>query len=37
MSIKNEGIILFDSVSNLCNTTVQYMVMHDKNNHFYFV
>ncbi|MGX1025051.1 thiol-disulfide oxidoreductase DCC family protein [Psychroflexus sp. MBR-150] len=36
MSIRNEPIILFDSVCNLCNTTVQYIIKHDKNNHFYF-
>jgi predicted DCC family thiol-disulfide oxidoreductase YuxK len=36
MSIKNEPIIFFDSVCNLCNTTVQFIIKHDKNNHFYF-
>ncbi|MEZ4969830.1 MAG: thiol-disulfide oxidoreductase DCC family protein [Flavobacteriaceae bacterium] len=30
--IENKKIILFDGVCNLCNSAVQYVIEHDKNN-----
>ena len=33
---KNKKLILFDGVCNLCNTSVQYIIKHDKNNIFLF-
>ena len=33
----NKKIILFDGVCNLCNTSVQYIIKRDKNDHFRFV
>lgn len=34
---KNKKIILFDGVCNLCNTSVQFVIQHDKKDHFRFV
>jgi predicted DCC family thiol-disulfide oxidoreductase YuxK len=34
--IENNKIILFDGVCNLCNSAVQYVIEHDKNNVFKF-
>lgn len=34
---KNKKIILFDGVCNLCNSTVQYVIKHDKKDVFRFV
>lgn len=34
---KNKKIILFDGVCNLCNSSVQYVINHDKNDIFRFV
>jgi predicted DCC family thiol-disulfide oxidoreductase YuxK len=34
---KNKKIILFDGVCNLCNTTVQFVITHDKKDLFRFV
>lgn len=33
---KDTAIILFDGVCNLCNTSVQFIIQHDKNNYFKF-
>ncbi|XCF04844.1 DCC1-like thiol-disulfide oxidoreductase family protein [Tamlana crocina] len=33
---KNKNLILFDGVCNLCNSSVQYVIKHDKNNLFLF-
>jgi len=33
---KDKKLILFDGVCNLCNTSVQYVIKHDKNNVFMF-
>ena len=33
---KNKQLILFDGVCNLCNTSIQYVIKHDKNNLFMF-
>ena len=33
---KHKKIILFDGVCNLCNSSVQYVIKHDKNNVFMF-
>ncbi|UKM64199.1 DUF393 domain-containing protein [Flavobacteriaceae bacterium GSB9] len=33
---KNKQLILFDGVCNLCNSSVQYVIKHDKNNMFLF-
>lgn len=33
---KNRKLILFDGVCNLCNSSVQYVIKHDKNNVFLF-
>ena len=33
---KNKKLILFDGVCNLCNTSVQYVISHDKENRFLF-
>ncbi len=33
---KNKKLILFDGVCNLCNSSVQYVIKHDKNNMFMF-
>ncbi|SDS42735.1 Predicted thiol-disulfide oxidoreductase YuxK, DCC family [Formosa sp. Hel1_31_208] len=33
---KNKQLILFDGVCNLCNSSVQYVIRHDKNDHFMF-
>ncbi|TXE15112.1 thiol-disulfide oxidoreductase DCC family protein [Seonamhaeicola algicola] len=33
---KNKKLILFDGVCNLCNSSVQYVIKHDKNNVFLF-
>ena len=34
---KNKKIILFDGVCNLCNSSVQYVIKHEKNDVFRFV
>lgn len=34
---KHKQIILFDGVCNLCNSSVQYVIKHDKNNKFMFL
>lgn len=34
---KNKSIILFDGVCNLCNSSVNYIIKHDKTEHFLFV
>ena len=33
---KNKQLIIFDGVCNLCNSSVQYVIKHDKNNMFLF-
>lgn len=33
---KNKQVILFDGVCNLCNSTVLYVIKHDKHNRFLF-
>ena len=33
---KNKKLILFDGVCNLCNSTVQYVIKHDKSDIFFF-
>lgn len=33
---KDKGLILFDGVCNLCNTSVQKVLKNDKKGHFYF-
>lgn len=33
---KNKQLILFDGVCNLCNTSIQYVIKHDKHNVFMF-
>ena len=33
---KEKKLILFDGVCNLCNSSVQYVIKHDKKNHFLF-
>lgn len=33
---KNKKLILFDGVCNLCNSSVQFIIKHDKNNVFLF-
>ena len=33
---KNKKLILFDGVCNLCNSSVQYVIKHDKKNQFMF-
>lgn len=33
---KDKSIILFDGVCNLCNSSVQFIIKHDKSNHFLF-
>lgn len=33
---KHKKLILFDGVCNLCNTSIQYVIKHDKNNVFMF-
>lgn len=33
---KDKKLILFDGVCNLCNSSVQYVIKHDKNNTFMF-
>jgi predicted DCC family thiol-disulfide oxidoreductase YuxK len=33
---KNKKLILFDGVCNLCNSSVQYVIKHDKQNRFMF-
>lgn len=33
---KNKSLILFDGVCNLCNSSVQYVIQHDKHNKFLF-
>jgi predicted DCC family thiol-disulfide oxidoreductase YuxK len=33
---KGKKVILFDGVCNLCNNSVQYVIKHDKKNHFMF-
>ena len=33
---KNKSIILFDGVCNLCNSSVQFVLKHDKNKNFLF-
>ncbi|REE81657.1 putative DCC family thiol-disulfide oxidoreductase YuxK [Lutibacter oceani] len=35
-NIKNESIILFDGVCNLCNASVNFIIKHDKKAHFKF-
>lgn len=34
--LKNTSIILFDGVCNLCNSSVQFVLKHDKKKHFLF-
>lgn len=34
--LKNKSIILFDGVCNLCNSSVNFIIKHDKNEHFLF-
>jgi len=34
--LKNTSIILFDGVCNLCNSSVQFVLKHDKNKNFLF-
>ena len=34
---KNKEIVLFDGVCNLCDSSVQYIIKHDKNDVFRFV
>jgi predicted DCC family thiol-disulfide oxidoreductase YuxK len=36
MENQNSHIILFDGVCNLCNSTVQFIIKHDRNGKFYF-
>ncbi len=37
MEISNKkSIILFDGICNLCNSSVQFVIKHDKNQHFLF-
>lgn len=36
LNIPNKHIILFDGVCNLCNSSVDFILKHDKNNRFYF-
>ena len=31
---KNKQLVLFDGVCNLCESSVQYVIKHDKNDHF---
>lgn len=33
---KNKQLILFDGVCNLCNSSVQFVIKQDRNNHFLF-
>lgn len=33
---KDKQLILFDGVCNLCNASINYVIKHDKNNHFLF-
>jgi len=33
---ENKALILFDGVCNLCSTSVQYVIKHDKNNKYVF-
>jgi len=33
---ENKQLILFDGVCNLCNTSIQYVIKHDKTNRFMF-
>ena len=33
---KNKQLILFDGVCNLCNSSIQYVIKHDKKNQFMF-
>lgn len=37
MTARNKKIILFDGVCNLCNSAVQFVIQHDKNDIFRFV
>lgn len=34
--LNDKQLILFDGVCNLCNASVQYVIQHDKNDHFRF-
>ena len=34
--MKSDKIILFDGVCNLCNSSVQFIIKHEKDNHFKF-
>ncbi len=36
MIAKNKSIILFDGICNLCNTSVNFIIKHDKKNRFLF-
>ncbi|WP_117883364.1 thiol-disulfide oxidoreductase DCC family protein [Aureibaculum luteum] len=36
INLNNKSIILFDGVCNLCNSSVQFIITRDKNNHFIF-
>ena len=36
MNAENKKIVLFDGVCNLCNTSVQFILKHDKKNEFLF-
>lgn len=33
---KNKTVVLFDGVCNLCNSAINFVIDHDKNNNFYF-
>ena len=35
-NLKNKSIILFDGVCNLCNSSVNFIIKHDKKEHFKF-
>lgn len=35
-NIENQDILLFDGVCNLCNSSVNFIIDHDPNNHFRF-
>lgn len=35
-NFKNKSIILFDGVCNLCNTSVNFIIKHDKKEHYLF-
>lgn len=35
-NFKNKSVILFDGVCNLCNASINFIIKHDKNEHFVF-